>query len=63
MAVLKLTESKVQSLADEFTAKVMTETYGERYTKLDNLENDQELSDVWDELNGGFYTAMRNMIY
>ena len=42
MAVLKLKESKVQSLADEFTAKVMTETYGERYTKLDNLEDDQE---------------------
>ena len=62
MALLNLTESKVESLADELTAKVMTETYGERYTKLDNLEDDKELSDVWDELNEGFYTTMHNMI-
>ncbi len=58
MAVLKLKESKVQSLADEFTAKVMTETYGERYTKLSNLEDDPELSEVWDELNEGFYSTI-----
>jgi hypothetical protein len=58
MAVLKLKESKAQSLADEFTAKVMTEVYGERYTKLGNLEDDHELSEVWDELNEGFYSTI-----
>lgn len=61
MALLELKESRIEALADEMTAKVMTEVYGERYTKLDNLEDDKELSDVWDELNGGFYTTMHNM--
>lgn len=53
-----MNESKMQALADEFTAKVMTELYGSRFTELDNLEDDKELSEVWDEYNCAFYAAM-----
>ena len=62
MAFKKLTESKIQEFADEFTNKVMTEEYGSRYSELENIEDDEELSEVWDELNEEFYTTMHNFI-
>ena len=47
-----------QDLADKLTDTALTEMYGERYTNLDNLEDDKQLSDEWDYLNNGFYNTL-----
>lgn len=57
-----LSETKVEALADEFTNKAMTEEYGSRFTELENLEDDEELSQMWEELNSGFYLIMHNLL-
>ena len=55
-----LSEIKIQELADKATNVAMTDVYGERFTNLDNLEDDKELSDVWDSLNEQFYSTLEN---
>ena len=55
-----LSEIKIQELADKATNVVMTDVYGERFTNLNNLEDDKELSDVWDSLNEQFYSTLEN---
>jgi hypothetical protein len=50
----KLMEN-AESLADEFTSRVLETKYGERFKKLDNLEDDKELNDEWEYFNDKFY--------
>ena len=38
-----INDIKMQELADEFTSKVLTEIYGDRFTNLDNIEDDPEI--------------------
>lgn len=48
----------VQALADELTSKVLETKYGERFKKLDNLEDDKELNDEWEYFNEKFYDIL-----
>ena len=46
---------KAQQLADKFTNEVMSERYGERFTKCKNLEEDETMNGYWEYLNERFY--------
>jgi hypothetical protein len=59
---MEVSDIQIEALADDFTDKAMEKIYGSRYTELDSLEDDKELSEVWDSLNESFYTAMHNLI-
>ena len=59
---MEVSDIQIEALADDFTARAMAKIYGSRYTELDNLEDDKELSEIWDSLNESFYTAMHNLI-
>ena len=48
-----------QDLADKLTNEVLTEVYGERFTELDNLEDDAVLDKEWEYFNEKFYTMLR----
>lgn len=48
-----------QDLADKLTNEVLTEVYGERFTKLDDLQDDAELDNEWEYLNEKFYTILK----
>ena len=58
-----MTETKIQDLADKFTNEVLTAKYGERFTSLDDVEDDEEINRVWDYLNEKFYNTILNIIY
>ena len=58
-----MTETKIQDLADKFTNEVLTAKYGERFTSLDNVEDDEEIDKIWDYLNEKFYNTILNIIY
>jgi hypothetical protein len=58
-----MTETKIQDLADKFTNEVLTAKYGERFTSLDNVEDDDEINKIWDYLNEKFYNTILNIIY
>lgn len=58
-----MTETKIQDLADKFTNEVLTAKYGERFTSLDNVEDDKEIDKIWDYLNENFYNTILNIIY
>jgi len=58
-----MTETKIQDLADKFTNEVLTAKYGERFTSLDNVEDDEEIDKIWDYLNENFYNTILNIIY
>lgn len=53
--------SKRQELADKFTNEAMTAIYGERFTSLEDVEEDEELNKVWETLNEGFYNTLLNL--
>ena len=58
-----MTETKIQDLADKFTNEVLTAKYGERFTSLNNVEDDDEINKIWDYLNEKFYNTILNIIY
>ena len=58
-----MTKTKIQDLADKFTNEVLTAKYGERFTSLDNVEDDDEIDKIWDYLNEKFYNTILNIIY
>jgi len=58
-----MTKTKIQDLADKFTNEVLTVKYGERFTSLDNVEDDDEIDKIWDYLNEKFYNTILNIIY
>ena len=50
--------NKVQDLADKFTNEVLTAKYGERFTSLEDVEEDNEINADWDFLNEQFYEVI-----
>lgn len=48
-----------QDLADKLTNEVLTEVYGERFTELDDLQDDAELDIEWEYFNEKFYTMLK----
>lgn len=58
-----MTEAKIQDLADKFTNEVLTSKYGERFTSLDDVEDDDEINRIWEYLNEKFYNTILNIIY
>jgi hypothetical protein len=48
-----------QELADKLTANLLSEIYGERFTQLDNLEDDEVLDDEWEYFNSQFYSMLK----
>ena len=56
-----LTPSKKQDLADKFTNEVLTAKYGERFTSLDDVEDDAEINAEWDFLNEEFYETITKL--
>ena len=48
-----------QDLADKLTNEVLTEIYGERFTELDNIEDDKELDNDWEYFNEQFYGMLK----
>ena len=60
----KLSLSKKQELADKFTEELLSAEYGERFTSLENIEDDEELNKKWNYLNEIFYNVVnRSGIY
>ena len=53
---------QIQTLADKFTNEVLTAMYGERFTSLEDVEDDDEINEKWDYLNEQFYDAINNVI-
>ena len=58
-----MNDSKRQELADKFTNEAMTARYGERFTSLEDVEEDEELNRVWDTINEKFYNALYYLYY
>lgn len=56
-------ETKVEELARKFAQEVMTEEYGERFTSLDKVENDNELYEKWEYLDVSFRQMILNIQY
>ncbi len=54
---------KAQDLADKFTNETLTEMYGERFTSLDDVEEDPEIDNKWEYLNEMFYQAIAKVNY
>lgn len=50
--------SKVQDLADKFTNETLTEVFGERFTSLEDVEQDEEINEAWEILNEKFYESI-----
>lgn len=58
-----MTEAKIQDFADKFTNEVLTSKYRERFTSLDDVEDDDEINRIWEYLNEKFYNTILNIIY
>ena len=58
---MKLSEIKIQDLADKFTNEVMAAKYGDRFTQIDNIEDDAEMDADWEILNEKFYNVIENI--
>ena len=56
-----LSDIKVQDLADKFTSEVLTAKYGERFTSLDDIEDDWEIDYDWEYLNERFYETINKI--
>ena len=48
-----------QELTDKLTNLLLTEVYGERFTELDSLEDDGELDNEWEIMNGQIYNLLQ----
>ena len=59
----KFSVSKREDLADKFTNETMTAIYGERFTSLEDVEDDEELNRIWDSLNEKFFEAITSIVY
>ena len=57
------TEVDPQELADKFTSQLMEELYGNRFTSLDNLEDDAELNTIWECINERFYETINSTLF
>lgn len=53
-----LTDIKIQEFADKFSNEILTECFKERFTSLDNLEDDAQLNAAWEALNDRFYSTI-----
>ena len=53
-----LSDIKIQDLADKFTSEVLTAKYGERFTSLEDVEEDVEIDTEWEYLNENFYETI-----
>ena len=58
----KTKPNKAQGLADKFTAEVMTEKYGKRFTDISDVEEDEEMNRMWEFLNEEFYELLMPII-
>lgn len=58
-----MTQKERQDFADKFTNEIMSTKFGQRFTNLEDVENDEYLNKVWDYLNERFYETLTNMIY
>lgn len=58
-----MAQKKAQYFADKFTNEIMAAKFGERFTNLEDVEDDEYLNRVWDYLNERFYETLTNMIY
>ena len=56
-----LSSKRVQELADKFTTELLTEIFGERFTKLENIEDDAVVNSTWEEVNNSFYETIDNV--
>lgn len=57
-----INDIKMEELADEFTGKVLTEMYGDRFTNIDNIEDDPKIDAHWEHLNEKFYALIDNEV-
>lgn len=53
-----MNDIKIQDLADKFTNETLTAIYGERFSSLDNVEDDEQIDFSWEFLNSKFYNAI-----
>lgn len=53
-----LSSKRAQELADKFTTELLTEIYGDRFTKLENIEDDAVINSAWEEVNKSFYVDL-----
>ena len=58
-----MTQKERQDFADKFTNEIMSAKFGQRFTNLEDVEDDEYLNKVWDYLNERFYETLTNMIY
>jgi len=56
-----LDDIQIQNLADKFTSEVLTAKYGNRFTDIDNVEDDAEMNSDWEMLNGEFYSTIEKV--
>ena len=56
-----VSESERQTLADSFTSSTLNTMFGERFSKLDSIEDDAEINALWEDLNQKFYNAMESV--
>ena len=58
-----MTQKKRQDFADKFTNEVMAAMFGEHFTNLEDVEDNEHLNKVWNYLNERFYETLTNMLY
>ena len=56
-----MTLSQKQNLADKFTNEVLTAKFGDKFTSLEDIEDDEEMNILWDTLNGNFYELINSI--
>lgn len=50
-----------QELADKFASETLTAMYGERFTLLEDIEDDEEINAKWEFLNERFYEIIKSI--
>lgn len=57
-----MTDWILQNLVDEFTNKVMTEIFNERFTQCEDITEDFEMNDTWNFINDTVYESLTELI-
>lgn len=51
-------EDKLNEMADDLTNKIMSYVYGERFTKTEDITEDDELSKAWEYINENVFGSL-----
>lgn len=54
-------EDKLEQLVDNFTMKILSLKYGEKFNSIDNIEDYPEINNDWEYINSETYELARKI--